>query len=53
MPDQTVVDQFPKSAYSKEQVQEIQKNKLDNGAKSCDLSEDDSNWILTTVWPGV
>ena len=52
MADATVVDKYPKSEYKKEDVQQIQQNKLDNGAKSCDLSEDTAHWILTTVWPG-
>lgn len=53
MPDQTVVDTFPKATCTKAQVQQVQSDRLANGAKSCDLTEDDSDWILTTVWPGV
>ena len=28
------------------------KNHLANGARSSVLTEDATNWILTTVWPG-
>jgi hypothetical protein len=52
MADATVVDKYPKATVSKTEVQKIQTNKLDNGAKSCVLTEDSTNWILTTVWPG-
>jgi hypothetical protein len=52
MADATVVDTYPKTTVSKAQVQQIQANKLGNGAKSCALTEDSTNWILTTVWPG-
>jgi len=52
MSDATVVDKFPKSTVTKAQVQQIQNNKLNSGAKLCTLSEDDTYWILTTVWPG-
>jgi hypothetical protein len=53
MADATVVDTYPKATVSKAQVQQIQRNKLNNGAKTCTLTEDSTNWILTTVWPGV
>jgi hypothetical protein len=52
MADATVVDKYPKATVSKAEVQQIQTNKLNNGAKSCVLTEDSTNWILTTVWPG-
>ena len=52
MADATVVDKYPKATVTKAEVQQIQTNKLNNGAKSCVLTEDSSNWILTTVWPG-
>jgi hypothetical protein len=52
MPDATVVDRYPKATVSKDEVEQIQTNKLDNGAKSCALTDDSTNWILTTVWPG-
>jgi hypothetical protein len=53
MADQTVVENFPKSSCTKAQVEEIRQDRLANGAKSCTLTEDSTNWILTTVWPGV
>lgn len=52
MPDTTVVDKYPKKTVSKADVEKIQANKLNNGAKSCTLADDTDNWILTTVWPG-
>jgi hypothetical protein len=52
MADATVVDKYPKKTVSKTEVQLIQANKLDNGAKSCVLTENSKSWILTTVWPG-
>jgi hypothetical protein len=53
MPDTTVTDTFAKADYTPAQVQQIQTDRLNNGAKSCTLSQDATNWILTTVWPGV
>jgi len=52
MADATTVDNYPKAIYKKAQVEKIRQNKLDNGAKSCKLTDDATNWILTTVWPG-
>lgn len=52
MPDATVIDKFPKATVTKAQVQQIQADRLENGAKSCTLSEDAADWVLTTVWPG-
>ena len=52
MPAQTVVDKYPKATVTQAQVQQIQTDRLANGATSCDLSQDSTNWILTTVWPG-
>jgi hypothetical protein len=53
MPDQTTTDTYPKATVTQAQVQAIQADKLQNGAKSCTLTSDATNWILTTVWPGV
>jgi hypothetical protein len=52
MSDATIVDKFPKATVTKAQVQQVQNNKLNSGARSCVLTEEDTNWILTTVWPG-
>ena len=52
MADATIVDTFPKSDFTQAQVQQFQADKLNNGAKSCTLTSDATNWILTTVWPG-
>jgi uncharacterized ParB-like nuclease family protein len=54
MPDVTVKRPYPKADNSKADVQKVQQqilaNKSNTGAKSCDLSEDDTNWYLTTVY---
>lgn len=52
MPDATVVDKYPKATISKAEVEQIQADQLSNGARSCVLTEDSTDWILTTVWPG-
>ncbi len=52
MADATVIDNYPKATAQKSDVQKIQADKIANAAKSCTLTEDDTNWILTTVWPG-
>jgi hypothetical protein len=52
MPDVITVNEWPKATTQKEEVEKVRKWRLEHeGAKSCELSEDDSNWILTTVWP--
>ena len=52
MADVTTVEKFPKATNAKEDVQKLQQENLDAGAKSCELSEDATNWILTTVLAG-
>jgi hypothetical protein len=52
MADATTVDNYPKATFTQAQVQQFQTDKLNNGAKSCILTDDATNWILTTVWPG-
>lgn len=52
MADATVVDKFPKATTNKPQVEQVRQDKLANGAKSSKITEDSTNWILTTVWPG-
>ena len=42
------VEKFPKSIYSKKDVEDEAQMRLDAGAKSSIITEDDSNWILTT-----
>ncbi|MFI5020044.1 MAG: hypothetical protein ACHQRJ_00120 [Alphaproteobacteria bacterium] len=53
MPDKTVVETSPKATTTKAQVQAVQAQHLSDGAKSSVITEDPTNWILTTVWPGV
>lgn len=52
MADATVVNKFPKLTNTKQDILNLQKQFKDDGATSCDLSEDADNYILTTVWPG-
>ena len=52
MADATVIDTYEKLTVSKTEVEKIQANKLSHGAKSCVLTDDETHWILTTVWPG-
>jgi len=52
MPDVTTINKYPKSTYQKAQVDHIRDAQLAAGAKSCTESEDATNYILTTVWPG-
>ena len=50
MADTTTVDTYPKATNQKSDVEAIAQNH--NGAKSSVVTEDASNWILTTVWAG-
>jgi hypothetical protein len=52
MPDMTTINKFPKAETTRADVERVRQERLESDAKSCVLSEDDSNWILTTVWPG-
>ena len=52
MADQTVVQTFKKTEITKDQVKSVRQQNLDAHAKSSEITEDESNWILTTVWPG-
>lgn len=53
MADATVVDKFAKVDYSRDDVDKICKKRTEEEhAKSCVVSGDSTNWILTTVWPG-
>ena len=52
MPDATVIDRYPKATNSQADVEKIRQQRLADGAKSCVLSEDATDWIMTTIWPG-
>jgi hypothetical protein len=52
MADTTTVDTYAKATNTKAQVQAIADNHVANGAKSSVITEDATNWILTTVWAG-
>jgi hypothetical protein len=47
----TIEERFPKADYSSEQVDGIRAAILDSEAVSCEKTEDDEAYILTTVWP--
>jgi hypothetical protein len=48
----TIVDTFSKATTARPQVEDKAKHWKENGATSSDITEDDDNWILTTVLPG-
>jgi hypothetical protein len=48
----TDVTKFPKATNNRADLEKIRKSRLASGAKSSELTEDDMNWVLTTVWPG-
>lgn len=52
MADTTTVDKYPMATNTQEQVQAIADNHVANGAKSSIVTNDGTNWIVTTVWPG-
>ena len=52
MPNASTVDNYPQSDFTRAQVEQFQADKLANGATSSTITEDASNWVLTTVWPG-
>ena len=52
MADTTVVDSYPKATNTQAAVQAIALNHTANGAKSSVVTDDATNWIVTTVWPG-
>jgi hypothetical protein len=51
MPDATTVNRYLKSEYEADEVEAIRQSRLED-ARSCVLTEDETHWILTTVWPG-
>ena len=53
MPSVTETESFPKSIFSRADVEAERTLRLAiPGAISCTISDDDDNWILTTVLPG-
>jgi hypothetical protein len=51
VPNPPIIDEYSKTIFTLAEVTQYQADKLENGAVSCDLTEDDSFWYLTTVWP--
>jgi hypothetical protein len=47
----TIVETFPKATTTRAEAERERTSRLESGAKSCDLTADKANWILTTVWP--
>jgi hypothetical protein len=52
MADTTTVDTYPKATNTRADVDAIAQNHLANGARRSVVTEDASNWILTTTWAG-
>jgi len=53
MPTQTEVETYPKATVTNDQMNRRRDRYLKAGASSCTLTDDGTNWILTTVWPEV
>ena len=47
----TTIEKFPKATTPRAKVDQIAHDHVDNGAVSSDVTEDDGNWIITTVLP--
>jgi len=52
MADTPFVEKFKKATNTKADVEKVRQKHLADGAKSSVLTEDDTNWIVTTVWAG-
>ena len=50
MSTRTKIETFPKTDWTSEQVDAVQAAHLAAGAVSCDKSEDDDAYHLTSVW---
>jgi hypothetical protein len=50
MSQRTKIELFPKSDWTEDQVKAVQAGHLASGAVSCELTSDENNYILTTVW---
>lgn len=44
----TIVEEFPKAENTRTQVEAERQERLDRGATSSEITEDETNWILTT-----
>jgi hypothetical protein len=57
MPDVPVKRPYPKATNTKQEVDDLRTAILANapqtGAKSCEISDDDTNWYLTTVYESI
>ena len=51
MASDPLVELFPKATVTRAQVEAEQNFRMQNGALSCGITEDDTNWILTTILP--
>jgi hypothetical protein len=47
----SIIASFAKATNKRADVEAIQKDHIASGAISSDLTEDEANWMLTTVWP--
>lgn len=48
---QSDVETFPKKTVTKALVERQRKTNLAAGAVASEISETDTSWVLTTVWP--
>ena len=44
----TIVEEFPKAENTRAQVEAERQERLDRGMTSSEITEDETNWILTT-----
>jgi hypothetical protein len=51
MPSRTTVERWPKSTTARSYVEQERQARLNSGATLSDISDDETNWVLTTVWP--
>ena len=52
MADTPAGDPYPTTTNTREDVEAIAQNHLANGAISSVVTQNGTNWVLTTVWAG-
>lgn len=48
---QTDVETYPKATVTKAFVERERSARLHAGATACEITETDTSWVLTTIWP--
>jgi len=51
MATKTMIETWPMTEVTKEQVEAELSARRNAGATSCDITEDGTNWVLTCKWP--